>query len=96
MRCLAWAVACALAAAVPAAGPAEEPFILPLGGPVPPPPPGFRGQKTPYKAPKADGPVVELGVGVRVQAAADGHPLHAAVGGGDLGPQQTHAWLSMS
>lgn len=61
MRGLACAVVCALVAAVPAVSPGEEPFLLPvppgagLGG-APPAPAGDGN----YKAPRADGPVVEL------------------------------------
>ncbi len=57
MRCLAWAVVCALVAAVPVVGRGDIPPLS--GGPV------GEGYPLPvgdanYKAPKADGPVVEL------------------------------------
>src|SRR5258708_40194551 len=64
MRCLVWVVVCALVAAVPAVGLGEKPLLPPppiIGGPGPgpgfhPPVPGDAH----YKAPKADGKVVEL------------------------------------
>jgi hypothetical protein len=60
MRRLAWLFVCALVATVPAVGLGEKPLrppLLPPGGPGPGP--GFAGDGN-YKAPKADGPVVEL------------------------------------
>jgi hypothetical protein len=62
MRCLAWAVVCALVAAVPAVELGAKPPVV-IGGPGPAPglgfQPGFPGDAN-YKAPKADGAVVEL------------------------------------
>ncbi len=65
MRSLVWLTVCALVAAVPAVGLGEKPLRVPppIGGPVPGPgfpgQPGFAGDAN-YKAPKADGAVVEL------------------------------------
>lgn len=65
MRSLAWLSVCALVLVLPAVGLGEKPLRIPppLGGPVPGPgfpgQPGFAGDAN-YKAPKADGAVVEL------------------------------------
>jgi hypothetical protein len=61
MHRVAWVIVLALLATVPAVGSAEKP-LAPIGPPPPPPAfqPAFPGGDANYKAPKADGPVVEL------------------------------------
>jgi hypothetical protein len=61
MRGLAWVAVCALVVAVPAVGLGEKPLRPPpFGGPVPIIEDGGPVGAGNYKAPKADGPVVEL------------------------------------